>query len=317
MRRSHHLPKSYTHTLTIPQVIHTTPHQPPRSFIHFSHPLIFQIELQGWAGYRGGLDVRSTYSSCCSCHELHFIVSRTGRSRHPFLQTDGATGTHSVHTVEYGKEIMFHVSTLLPYSRENRQQLERKRHLGNDICNIVFYDGPSEAFDPSMIRSQFNHIFIVVSRTANADYSLKVYTKATVPEFGPALPNPAIFKDPNELRRFIIVKLLNGEKSALSSPMTSFAKKKERTLEALISDICSDTKMMTARKTSRRGAPARNVDDFRAKGQVGNAISSRRWKKDAVFLLPSLPFMSLCWFPSFFSLKSHPVSPFLLRLSLG
>jgi hypothetical protein len=224
---------------------------------------------------------------------LHFRLHFHLHFHHPLAPhtniascADGATGAHSVHTVEYGKEIMFHVSTLLPYSRENRQQLERKRHLGNDICNIVFYDGPSEAFDPSMIRSQFNHIFIVVSRTANSDYSLKVYTKATVPEFGPALPNPAIFKDPNELRRFLIVKLLNGEKSALSSPMTSFAKKKERTLEALISDICSDTKLMTTRKTSRRGGSARDVDDFRAKGQVGNAVSRRRRKRAFVFGFP-------------------------------
>jgi hypothetical protein len=34
----------------------------------------------------------------------------------------GSTGTHSYHTVEYGKEIMFHVSTLLPFSKDNQQQ---------------------------------------------------------------------------------------------------------------------------------------------------------------------------------------------------
>lgn len=42
-------------------------------------------------------------------------------------------------------------------------QLERKRHLGNDIVMFVFMDeGCKEPFDPSQIRSQFNHIFIVV-----------------------------------------------------------------------------------------------------------------------------------------------------------
>lgn len=40
-----------------------------------------------------------------------------------------------------GHEIMFHVSTLLPFTPEQRQQVERKRHVGNDIVNIVFVDG--------------------------------------------------------------------------------------------------------------------------------------------------------------------------------
>jgi len=36
------------------------------------------------------------------------------------------------------KEIMFHVSTLLPYSSGDNQQVQRKRHIGNDIVAIVF-----------------------------------------------------------------------------------------------------------------------------------------------------------------------------------
>lgn len=33
------------------------------------------------------------------------------------------TGRYSVYTIYEGHEIMFHVSTLLPYSKENRQQV--------------------------------------------------------------------------------------------------------------------------------------------------------------------------------------------------
>lgn len=33
------------------------------------------------------------------------------------------TGKHSVYTIYEGHEIMFHVSTLLPYSKDNRQQV--------------------------------------------------------------------------------------------------------------------------------------------------------------------------------------------------
>ena len=36
---------------------------------------------------------------------------------------DDTTGLHSVYTVYQGHEIMFHVSTMLPYSKENKQQV--------------------------------------------------------------------------------------------------------------------------------------------------------------------------------------------------
>lgn len=36
---------------------------------------------------------------------------------------DDTTGTHSVYTVYQGHEIVFHVSTMLPYSKENKQQV--------------------------------------------------------------------------------------------------------------------------------------------------------------------------------------------------
>lgn len=79
---------------------------------------------------------------------------------------------------------MFHVSTLLPYSRDNRQQVERKRHIGNDIVNIIFIDPPSKIqggtssrssnlkeqtcvlsnFNPSCIKSQFTRILFWVTK---------------------------------------------------------------------------------------------------------------------------------------------------------
>ncbi|EMP34565.1 GTPase-activating Rap/Ran-GAP domain-like protein 3, partial [Chelonia mydas] len=89
------------------------------------------VTLKGWTGYRGGLDTKND-----------------------------TTGIYSIYTVYQGHEIMFHVSTMLPYSKENKQQVERKRHIGNDIVTIVFQEGEesSPAFKPSMIRSHFTLI---------------------------------------------------------------------------------------------------------------------------------------------------------------
>ena len=67
----------------------------------------------------------------------------------------------SVYETFRGKEIMFHVSTLLPYTESEPQQLQRKRHIGNDIVAIVFQD-PDTPFTPDMVTSNFLHAFIVV-----------------------------------------------------------------------------------------------------------------------------------------------------------
>lgn len=61
-------------------------------------------------------------------------------------------------------EIMFHVSTYIPFHGADAQQVERKRHLGNDVGLIIFRDhGPWDGgFNPLCISSHFNHVFIVV-----------------------------------------------------------------------------------------------------------------------------------------------------------
>jgi hypothetical protein len=56
---------------------------------------------------------------------------------------------------------MFHVSTLLPFTEREEQQLQRKRHIGNDIVAIVFQE-TNTPFTPDMITSHFLHAFIVV-----------------------------------------------------------------------------------------------------------------------------------------------------------
>jgi hypothetical protein len=50
---------------------------------------------------------------------------------------------------------MYHVSTLLPFSADDTQQLERKRHLGNDIVVIIYKEGDTP-YAPTTIRSEFN-----------------------------------------------------------------------------------------------------------------------------------------------------------------
>ncbi|XP_076436139.1 GTPase-activating Rap/Ran-GAP domain-like protein 3 [Babylonia areolata] len=182
-------------------------------FYRFVDLLGERVKLKGWDKFKAGLDIKSN-----------------------------TTGEESVYTVYEGHEIMFHVSTLLPFSQDNKQQVERKRHIGNDIVNVVFYDGDPErgpSFKPSMMKTRFTHIFVVVVFNANTNsYRLTVFSEESVPLFGPPLPVPPVFVDMEEFRDFVLVKMINGEKAAVNNPL--FAQKRERTLEMLLRNLYQD-----------------------------------------------------------------------------
>uniref|UniRef100_A0A915CAG8 GTPase-activating Rap/Ran-GAP domain-like protein 3 n=2 Tax=Parascaris univalens TaxID=6257 RepID=A0A915CAG8_PARUN len=183
------------------------------NFARFVKLLGQRIELQDWGSYRGGLDT-----------------------------TTNSTGRESVYTVFAGHEIMFHVSTMLPYSKDNKQQIERKRHVGNDIVNIVFESGGNPEnpnFSPTMMKSHFTHVFAVVTYDEKIEcYRLWVFSEETVPAFGPALPRPNIFHDPQKFREFLLTKLINAEKAAFQAKV--FIEKRKQTVDALLKDIYID-----------------------------------------------------------------------------
>ncbi|XP_054641307.1 rap1 GTPase-activating protein 1 isoform X2 [Dunckerocampus dactyliophorus] len=179
------------------------------AFVEFLEFLGQKIELHDFKGFRGGLDV-----------------------------THGQTGTESVYTHFHSKEIMFHVSTKLPYTEGDSQQLQRKRHIGNDILAIVFQE-ENTPFVPDMIQSNFLHAYVVVqvenACTDNVTYKVSVTARDDVPFFGPALPDPAIFKKGPELREFLFTKLINAEYACYKAE--KFAKLEERTRSALLETL--------------------------------------------------------------------------------
>ncbi|CAF4418914.1 unnamed protein product [Rotaria socialis] len=106
-----------------------------------------RVKLKDFRGFRGGLDVKSDH-----------------------------TGTESVYEQFLNHEIMFHVSTLLPHSKSERQQLERKRHIGNDIVAIVFQETET-IFNPECIASQFLHVYLVITPLDSDGTHFKARTK--------------------------------------------------------------------------------------------------------------------------------------------
>ncbi|XP_076202707.1 rap1 GTPase-activating protein 1-like isoform X11 [Aptenodytes patagonicus] len=198
-------------------------------FLEFLEFLGDKIQLQDFRGFRGGLDV-----------------------------TRGQTGTESVYTNFRGKEIMFHVSTKLPFTEGDSQQLQRKRHIGNDIVAIIFQD-ESTPFVPDMIASNFLHAYVVVQlspgTTGDTLYKVSVTARDDVPFFGPPLPNPAVFRKSAEFREFLLVKLINAEYSCYRAE--KFAKLEERTRSALLESLFEELQL---RSRSMMGLPVGEDD---------------------------------------------------------
>ncbi|XP_043929790.1 signal-induced proliferation-associated 1-like protein 1 [Protopterus annectens] len=150
-----------------------------------------------------------------------------------------STGTHSLYTTYKDYEIMFHVSTLLPYTPNNKQQLLRKRHIGNDIVTIVFQEPGAEPFSPKNIRSHFQHVFIIVKVqdpcTDNVCYSVAVARSRDVPSFGPPIPKGVTFPKSSVFREFLLVKVINAENATHKSE--KFRAMATRTRQEYLKDL--------------------------------------------------------------------------------
>ncbi|XP_058792517.1 uncharacterized protein LOC131664988 isoform X2 [Phymastichus coffea] len=220
------------------------------------------VRLKNFDKYKGGLD---------TVHDL--------------------TGLYSVYTNWRGIEIMFHVSTLLPYEKHDAQkvifvrflclfvklramvrekekkqkklagrnetnevtlslspslslsQLQRKRHIGNDIVCVVFLEADNTSFSPACIKSHFLHTFIVVRVSPRIKrkitrYEVSVVTKDEVGAYKPYLWEQSVFEKGPMFREWIITKIVNGERASYSAP--KFARMQERTRSQMLEDIVAN-----------------------------------------------------------------------------
>jgi len=162
-----------------------------------------KIELKDWSLHRGNLDV-----------------------------TNNSNGTHSIFAKWKHHQVMFHVSTYLPYSANAESQIGRKKFIGNDITTIVFLDGENATFVPPAISGDFLHIFAVIRpcKTVNGEpgYELGVASKNGVRPFGPNLPSNPIFPRKKYFKDFLLTKLLNGHRAAIQSPFMASKLRKTR-----------------------------------------------------------------------------------------
>ncbi|XP_045486721.1 uncharacterized protein LOC111004149 isoform X1 [Pieris rapae] len=183
-------------------------------FEEFLQVLGEKVRLKGFDRYKGGLD---------TVHDL--------------------TGLYSVYTNWRSIEIMFHVSTLLPYERHDPQKLQRKRHIGNDIVCVVFLEADNTAFSPACIKSHFLHTFILVrvatkSKKRPTRYEVSVVTRDEVGAYKPYLWEQSVFDKGPMFREWLLTKIVNGERASYSAP--KFARMQERTRSQMLEDIVAN-----------------------------------------------------------------------------
>lgn len=189
-------------------------------FEKFLTLLGYKIELNGYQGFAGGLDTR---------HHL--------------------TGEYSyVNKFSLDKiSIMYHIAPYLPWSDVNDQQLDKKRHIGNDVVVLIFkeYEGKPELLDISSFKTQFNHAFIVVGYDLNQDpsenpkYSVNIICKRDIPPIPPFITTD-VYEHGGLFSDFLISKLINAEINSRES--AQFRTKNVMIRQKLLEGMCEESK---------------------------------------------------------------------------
>jgi hypothetical protein len=188
-----------------------------------------RIRLKGWSKFRGGLNVNND-----------------------------ETGEFSVFAEFEKFGFMCHVSALLPYRESDEQKLDRKRHIGNDLVVIIFWEGPG-SFDASMLVTQMCHVFIVFERVPSLPdsqlprYRVGVVCRSGVQPFRPYLPAPAEFDADEKLRTWLFMKIINGERATFQA--RTFLTKTSTARKILLDKIARETLALLGADTTSFTAP--------------------------------------------------------------
>eukprot|EP01102_Stenamoeba_stenopodia_P009589 TRINITY_DN283_c0_g4_i2.p1 TRINITY_DN283_c0_g4~~TRINITY_DN283_c0_g4_i2.p1 ORF type:complete len:1041 (+),score=351.25 TRINITY_DN283_c0_g4_i2:113-3235(+) len=170
-----------------------------------------RIELNGWTGYSAGLDVERS-----------------------------ETGTQSLYSEWVDHKFMFHVAPFLPYSKTNSQQIERKRHIGNDVVVVVFQESDKKPYCPKTISSHVNHVIVVIRPIKDNDktkYKMAVSVKQGMQPFSPILgPSlDTIYEKNDVFKDLFFSKIVGAEQEAVYAP--EFINRLERSRNAALKAV--------------------------------------------------------------------------------
>ncbi|KAF1323598.1 hypothetical protein FI667_g10405, partial [Globisporangium splendens] len=131
------------------------------AYERFITQLGWEIELDKHRGFCGGLDPN------------------------PKSLSNGKT---TLYYANSHSEVIFHVITKMPTKASDKQQIDKKRHVGNDYVHIVWSENDSHEYDPGTITSHFNDVQVVIyplRKTQKGLFLIQIFSKEKVPLFGP------------------------------------------------------------------------------------------------------------------------------------
>lgn len=140
------------------------------AYTRFIQQLGWQVDLERHHGFAGGLD--------CNPKSL-------------------SNGKRTLYFANAHTEVIFHVVTMMPTMMEDHQQIDKKRHVGNDYVHIVWSENDTHDYDPSTITSHFNDVQIVIyplRKIMQGLYLVKIHSKDRVPPFGPLLSGMVVYE---------------------------------------------------------------------------------------------------------------------------
>jgi len=150
----------------------------------FVQSLGWDVDLRTHGGFMGGLDENLT------------------------------TGTTAPYYSNATTEVIFHDITRMPTKQNDSQQIQKKRHVGNDFVHIVWSEHDRD-YKPWTISSQFNFVHICIypwqRHKESFLFKIGIYTKPEVPLFGPLVDGMIV--DKKDLGPLVRMTAINANKA--------------------------------------------------------------------------------------------------------
>ncbi|EAY14792.1 Rap/ran-GAP family protein [Trichomonas vaginalis G3] len=97
----------------------------------------------------------------------------------------GINGQNSIYFSDKRIETMFHVSTMMPTNQSDSQQIQKKKHIGNDNTTIVWNENINNPWNAATIVSKFNDFHVVIYPKSDNLYFIDIRKKSDTYECGP------------------------------------------------------------------------------------------------------------------------------------
>ncbi|KAH8867909.1 Signal-induced proliferation-associated 1-like protein 2 [Schistosoma japonicum] len=205
---------------------HSTP-----EFEEFLKLLGRKVRLRNYSGYIGGLDYRND-----------------------------STGLETYVTEFRGTNIVFLVSTLLPYEPNKVEQLARKRHIGNSSVTFIFVEEGAKPFQPDTIISGFQKVLIIVkyirlshneNNSCKFAYRVAVCRAKEVPPFGPVISSDYLFEHHTSFANLLLIKAINAAYAVLK--YSKFREIMQRSRRDYLHQFCTEHTISTENENTKHG----------------------------------------------------------------